>query len=219
VDGVAPASSYFDLKPNTFIAFMVCPLVNECEMPKVEEVDASDQVAGKGGLVHLKYTYRYRNLFGELDDDWLDVVEATSNEMSGNYSKREDEALTTAFVARGKRRLNRVFDVIGFVYPDYSFPVLGKGKKRKSALKSPSAALKKKKAKILAKRSKSYFEDRTTVLPALATSSKEVTIEIVTTDEPKLEPPRVQSPISTKVLTFFFVLINCVIILYNRILI
>jgi hypothetical protein len=66
---------------------------------------------------------------------------------------------------------------------------------------------------------KSYFEDRTAVLPALATSSKEVTIEIVITDEPKIEPPRVQSPISTKVLTFFFILINCVIIFYNRILI
>jgi hypothetical protein len=32
----------------------------------------------------------------------------------GAYSKAEDEAMTTAFGARGKRRLNRVFDVIGF---------------------------------------------------------------------------------------------------------
>jgi hypothetical protein len=111
---------------------MVCPLVNECEMPKVEEVDASDQVSGKGGLVHLKYTYRYRNRFGEPDDDWLDAVKASSNEMPRNYSKREDEALTTAFVARGKRRLNRVFNAIGFGYPDYSFPILGKCKKRKA---------------------------------------------------------------------------------------
>jgi hypothetical protein len=31
----------------------------------------------------------------------------------------EDEAMTTAFGARGKKRLTRVFDVIGFVYPDY----------------------------------------------------------------------------------------------------
>jgi hypothetical protein len=31
-------------------------------------------------------------------------------------------------VARGKKRLNRVFDVIGFVYPDYRYPLRGQGK-------------------------------------------------------------------------------------------
>jgi hypothetical protein len=35
--------------------------------------------------------------------------------------KAEDEVMNTAFGARGKRRLNRVFDVIEFVYPDYCF--------------------------------------------------------------------------------------------------
>jgi hypothetical protein len=35
--------------------------------------------------------------------------------------KAEDEAMNIAFGARGKKRLNRVFDVIGFVYPDYYF--------------------------------------------------------------------------------------------------
>jgi hypothetical protein len=39
----------------------------------------------------------------------------------GVYTKAEDEAMNTTFGARGKRRLNRVFDVIGFVYPDYRF--------------------------------------------------------------------------------------------------
>jgi hypothetical protein len=34
---------------------------------------------------------------------------------------KEDESLTTAFGARGKRRLNRVFDAISFIYLDYSF--------------------------------------------------------------------------------------------------
>jgi hypothetical protein len=32
----------------------------------------------------------------------------------GAYTNVEDEAMTTAFSARGRRRLNRVFDVIGF---------------------------------------------------------------------------------------------------------
>jgi hypothetical protein len=30
------------------------------------------------------------------------------------YTKAEDEAMSTAFGARRKRRLNKVFDVIGF---------------------------------------------------------------------------------------------------------
>jgi hypothetical protein len=70
-------------------------------------------------LVYLKYTFRYRSQFDESNDDWLDAIEETSNELLGAYSKVEDEAMTTAFDAWGKKRLNRVFDVIRFVYPDY----------------------------------------------------------------------------------------------------
>jgi hypothetical protein len=33
----------------------------------------------------------------------------------------------------GEKRLNRVFDAIGFVYPDYRYPLRGQGKKRKAA--------------------------------------------------------------------------------------
>jgi hypothetical protein len=40
----------------------------------------------------------------------------------GAYTKAEDEAMNIAFGAHWKKRLNRVFDVIGFVYPDYCFP-------------------------------------------------------------------------------------------------
>jgi hypothetical protein len=40
----------------------------------------------------------------------------------GAYTNAEDEAINTAFGAHGKISLNRVFDVIGFVYPDYFFP-------------------------------------------------------------------------------------------------
>jgi hypothetical protein len=52
--------------------------------------------------------------------------------------------------------------------------------------------------KILARQSKSYYEDSVAVLPAPAISTKEVT------DEPKPEPPPVQSPISTEVLVVTF---------------
>jgi hypothetical protein len=41
--------------------------------------------------------------FDEPNDDWLDAIEATSDELLGAYSKAEDEAMTTAFGAQGKR--------------------------------------------------------------------------------------------------------------------
>jgi hypothetical protein len=61
----------------------------------------------------------------------------TSDELLGSYSKAEDNALSTAFGGRGKKRLNRVFDAIGFVYPDYRYPLRGKGRKGKLLLWPP----------------------------------------------------------------------------------
>jgi hypothetical protein len=57
-------------------------------------------------LVYLRYTYRYRSKF-DANDDWLEAVEATSDELLGAYTKAEDEAMNTAFGAQGKRRLKR----------------------------------------------------------------------------------------------------------------
>jgi hypothetical protein len=71
--------------------------------------------SSKGGLVYLKYTFRYRDQFDELNDDWLSCVEATSDKLLGAYTRAEDDAMTLAFGGRGKKRLNKVFDVIGFV--------------------------------------------------------------------------------------------------------
>jgi hypothetical protein len=82
-------------------------------MPK-ETISKSDE----GGLVRLKYTFRYECKFIEPDDDWLKCIEATSDELLGPYSKAEDNALSAAFEGRKKKRLNRVFDAIGFMYPD-----------------------------------------------------------------------------------------------------
>ena len=77
-----------------------------------------------------------------------------SDELFGAYSRAEDKAMTVAFGARGKKRLNRVFDVIGFVYPDYCFPVRKQGRKRKVAASSSSSAPKAKKVKVLTRRLK-----------------------------------------------------------------
>ena len=42
--------------------FQGVPLTTEWEMPKNVDVDIK---MGKSSLVHLKYTYRFRNQFGE----------------------------------------------------------------------------------------------------------------------------------------------------------
>jgi hypothetical protein len=36
--------------------------------------------------------------------------------------------------------LNKVFDAIGFVYPDYCYPLRGRGKKRKTTASAKTAA-------------------------------------------------------------------------------
>jgi hypothetical protein len=115
------------------IAFRVWPLVENWEMPN-ETVTKSSE----GDLVRLKYTFRYGDKFDEPNDDWLKCIEATSDELLGSYSKAEDNALSTAFGGWGKKRLNRVFDAIGFAYPDYRYPLRGQGKKRKAATSTTS---------------------------------------------------------------------------------
>jgi hypothetical protein len=111
-----------------YIAFRVWLLVESWEMSKETTTDSRE-----GGLVRLKYTFRFREKFDEPNDNWLKCIEATSNELLGAYSKAEDNALSTAFGGRGKKRLNRVFDAISFIYPDYRYPLRGQQKKRKIA--------------------------------------------------------------------------------------
>jgi hypothetical protein len=109
-----------------------------------------DTAAGssEGGLVYLKYTFKYRSQFDEPNDDWLNAIDTTSDELLGSYSRAEDDAMTTAFGGQGEKRLNRVFDVIGFVYPDYCYPTQRQGKKRKTATSVTSSTSKSKKIKV-----------------------------------------------------------------------
>jgi hypothetical protein len=131
------------------IAFRVWPLVESWEMPKETTTDFND-----GGLVRLKYTFRFREKFDETNDDWLKCIEATSDELLGAYSNAEDNALSAAFGGRGKKRLNRVFDAISFIYPDYRYPVRGQEKKRRIAASvTPTEPMpKSKKVKVLTHR-------------------------------------------------------------------
>jgi hypothetical protein len=83
-------------------------------------------------LVYLKYTFQYKSQFDEPNDDWLDAIEATNDELLGAYSRTEDEAMTVALGAHREKRRDRVFDVTGFVYPNYCFPVRKQGGKKKN---------------------------------------------------------------------------------------
>jgi hypothetical protein len=143
------------------VAYRIWPLVDNWEMPK-ETISNPNE----GGLVRLKYTFRFRDQFIEPDDDWLKCVENTSDELLGAYSKSEDNALSAAFGSRKKKRLNRIFDAIGFMYPDYRYPP--RGQKRKSATSgkdvtsaAPSEpAPKRRKVKVLTHRPR-YIEPAT----------------------------------------------------------
>jgi hypothetical protein len=161
-----------DLVPE-HIAFKVSPLVNEWEMPK-ETIDSSSE----GGLVYLNYTYWYKSQFGEPDDKWLEAIEANIDDLLGAYTKAEDKAMNTAFGDRGKKKLNRVFDVFGFVYPDYCFPAQKQEAKRRIASTAPSTASKSKRMKIVTHWPKSFVLERAAALPA-AEGSKVETVESV----------------------------------------
>jgi hypothetical protein len=56
--------------------------------------------------------------------------------------------LSAAFGGRGKKRLNMVFDAIGFIYPDYRYPLRGHGK-RKTVASATTVVPKSKNLKVL----------------------------------------------------------------------
>jgi hypothetical protein len=131
-----------------------------------------------------------------IDDEWLEAIEATSEELLGAYTKAENESINIAFGVRGKRRLNRLFNVIEFVYPEYCFPARKQGTKRKIATKTSSSALKSKKTEVVTHRPKSYFLKRAAILPAVGVSN----IKVVEAAEETLS--------ASEVILFFFLVLN-----------
>jgi hypothetical protein len=109
-----------------FLAFRVFPTLKEWEMLKLEGEKK------KGELVRLPYHFKFKKLFKVPCQEWLDTIEVMCNEILGNYSKKEDQLMTTAFGTRPKRRLNHVMEALGFEYPDYKRLDKGaEGQKRK----------------------------------------------------------------------------------------
>jgi hypothetical protein len=113
----------------------------------------------------------------------LKCIEATSDELLGTYTRAEDDALSSAFGGRGKKRLNKVFDAIGFIYPDYCYPLRRQGKKRKIAALATTVVPKGKKIKVLTHRPR-YIE--TTVVTEFGEGTSSMA-------ETKLDAPSARS--------------------------
>jgi hypothetical protein len=193
------------------IAFRVWPLADKWEMPK-ETVSEPNE----GGLVRLKFTFKYGDKFVEPDDDWLKSIEAVSDQLLGPYSKAEDTALSAAFGGRKKKRLNRVFDAIGFVYPDYCYPTWGQKRKDTTSTKeAASAALsepapKRKKIKVLTHRPR-YIEP--TIVPEFfgesssapeakeATPLKNIEESVTMPETKKIEEPKAEETRISEILS------------------
>jgi hypothetical protein len=135
------------------VAYRIWLLLADWEVPK-ESISNPHE----GGLVRLKYTFRFRDQFIEPDDDWLKSVEATSDDLLGLYSRAEDNTLSAAFGNRKKKRLNRVFDAIGFMYPNYRYPPRGQKRKSEDSRRDDASAAsseptpKRKRVKVLTHR-------------------------------------------------------------------
>jgi hypothetical protein len=153
-------------------------------------------------------------MFDESNDDWLKCIEATSDELLGAYYKAEDNALSAAFGGLGKKRLNIVFDAIGFVYPDYCYLLPGQGKNRKATTSAtPDEPVPKgKKLKVLTHRPRyiepaaipefgegtsSAAKTKETIPPVQRTEesaimSKVPTVKVVETKVDKAEKPKTE---------------------------
>jgi hypothetical protein len=189
------------------IAFRVWPLAEKWEMPK-ETVSEPN----KGGLVRLKFTFKYGDKFVEPDDGWLKSIEAISDELVGPYSKAEDTALSAAFGGRKKKRLNRVFDAIGFVYPDYHYPTRGQKRKNTASAKEIASAApsepapERKKIKVLMHRPR-YIEPAT--VPEFVGQTSSVIEAKEPTPLPNVEEPvtmpeveKIEEPKATETKTY-----------------
>jgi hypothetical protein len=180
-------------------------------MPK-ETITKSDE----GGLIRMKFTFRYEGKFVEPDDDWLKCIEATSDELLGPYPKAEDIALSAAFGGRKKKRLNRVFDAIGFMYPDYRYPLRGRKRKDATSGKDDASAApseptpKRKKVKVLTHRPRfiepaivpEFVGETSSATEAKEPTPAQKTEELTATPKAKkIEEPRAKGSKTSEILS------------------
>jgi hypothetical protein len=128
-----------------FLANRVFPTSSGWGMPKKKNGSEKHE------FVRLPYCFKFEKEFKKPCQEWLEMIETMCNEIL-NYTKKEDQLMTTAFSTRPKRRLNHVMDALNFEYSDYErFDKGAEGLKRKmiiSILNKQAARLVKEDEKI-----------------------------------------------------------------------
>lgn len=88
-------------------------------MPKIPKPKKDDKEEKNNKLITLSFKLKEQASFQRPCAGWLEVIELSCNDIVGNYLIKEDQAMTTTYETREKRRLNRVMDALGFKYPYY----------------------------------------------------------------------------------------------------
>jgi hypothetical protein len=79
-----------------YLANRVFPTLKEWGMPKLKGEKKKNE------LIRLPYHFKFKKHFKEPCQEWLDTIEVMCNEILGNYTKKEDQLMTTAFGTRPK---------------------------------------------------------------------------------------------------------------------
>jgi hypothetical protein len=88
-------------------------------------VETTKEVKSKDEeLVTLAFGFKEQSSYKAPLARWLRLIEEKYNEIYGNYLTREHEDMSSVFRSRGKLRLNRVMNAIGFEYLDYEDPAI-----------------------------------------------------------------------------------------------
>ena len=65
--------------------------------------DAEEEGRGKKyELVRLPFRFKFEKQFMKPGTKWLETIKTMCNEILGNYTKKEDQLMTTAFGTRSK---------------------------------------------------------------------------------------------------------------------
>ena len=83
-----------------YLANRTFPTSGGWGMPKKKEE------GNKYELVRLLYQFKFQKSFSRLYAEWLETIETMCNEILGNYTKKEDQLMTTAFGTQEKQKLN-----------------------------------------------------------------------------------------------------------------
>jgi hypothetical protein len=146
-----------------YLANWTYPTSSDWGLPKMKETKKKHE------LVRLAYRFKFEKLFKEPCHEWLEMIETMCNEILGNFTKKENQLMTTAFGTRPKRRLNRVMDALKFEYPDYERLDKGaEGVKRKRTV----SILSRQAARMVKEDEKASKKRKSTPEPKAAASKK-----------------------------------------------